>query len=185
MKISTKFGYWIKVAPLTGFQMQEFSRPAFVGKHEVPANLNELTIGQLIELSQLKDDTNSIYRIAEIVMSLSRKEVNKARAVDVVRLAGWVCAETKKINKLFDSVGAAKPTANEKKAGVETLRFGLFGMLDWYALRMRIHDHDEVLSVPWMRIYKCMDMDAKKQKYERNLQRIAAEEMKQKARRRR
>lgn len=185
MDTNTKFSYWIKVAPLTGFQMQEFNRPAFIGKHEVPENLNELSIGQLIELSQLKDDTESIYRIAEIVMGLGRKDIDNARAVDVVRLAGWVCAETKKINKLFDSVGAAKPTATEKKAGVDTLRFGLFGMLDWYALRMRIQDHDQVLGVPWMRIYKCMDMDNKKQKYERNLQRIAAEEMSQRARRRR
>lgn len=185
MDISTKFSYWIKVAPLTGFRMQQFSRPAFVGKHEVPANLNELTIGQLIELSQLKDEAESIYRIAEIVMGISRKDIDNARAVDVVRLAGWVYGETKKINKLFDGVGTSKPTATEKKAGIETLRFGLFGMLDWYALRMRIQDHDQVLGVPWMRIYKCMDMDNKKQRYERNLQRIAAEEMKQKARRRR
>lgn len=185
MNIDTEFAYWIKIAPLAGFKMEEYSRPAFVGKHEVPQNLNELTIGQLIELSQLEDTTESIYRIAEIVMGLNRKEIDKARAVDVVRFAGWVCSETKKINKLFDSIGSDKPTAKEKKAGIDTLRFGLFGMLDWYALRMRIQNHDDVLGVPWMRIYKCMDMDSKKQKYERNLQRIAAEEMEQKARRRR
>lgn len=184
MDIKTKFSYWIKAAPLAGFKMQTFSRPAFVGSHEVPENLNELTIGQLIRLSQLKDETESIYAVADIVLGMTREETGNARAVDVVRFAGWVCAETAKINRLFDKLDTAKPTGVQKRAGIETLRFGLFGMLDWYALRMGIPDHDIVLSVPWMRIYKCMDMDNKKQRYEQNLQKIAAEEMKQKARRR-
>lgn len=185
MKINTTFGYWVKVAPLAGFKMQTFTRPAFIGKKATPTTLNELTIGQLIELSQLKDTTESMYNVVEIVMDVGRKEIEKARAVDVVRFIGWVHGEVDKINKLFDKVGGSKPTEKEKKAGIDKLRFGLFGMLDWYALRMRIQDHDTVLAVPWMRIYKCMDMDNKKQKYERNLQRIAAEEMSQRARRRR
>lgn len=62
------------------------------------------------------------------------------------------------------------------------MRFGLFGMLDWYAVRMGISDHDQVLKTPWLRIYKCMEMDNKRSVYERNLQKLQAEEMKRKSR---
>ena len=58
------------------------------------------------------------------------------------------------------------------------MRFGLFGMLDWYAVRMGISDHDQVLKVPWLRIYKCMDMDNKRRAYEKRLQKVQADEMK-------
>ena len=97
--------------------------------------------------------------------------------MEVVRFVGWVVSEVERINKLFDKI-QAKPTAKEQRAGVERLDFGLFGMIDWYARRMGIQNHDEVFQVPWARIYKCMDMDAKTRDYERRLQEIATKEIK-------
>ena len=102
----------------------------------MPDNLNQLSIGQLIDLSQLSDSEESLYQIVTTVLGLSHKEVEQARAVDVVMLIGWVTAEVERINKLFESTDTAKPTRLEKEAGIDTLRFGLFGMLDWYAVRM-------------------------------------------------
>ena len=148
----------------------------------MPDNLNQLSIGQLIDLSQLSDSEESLYQIVTTVLGLSHKEVEQARAVDVVMLIGWVTSEVERINKLFESTDTAKPTRLEKEAGIYTLRFGLFGMLDWYAVRMGISDHDHVLKTPWLRIYKCMEMDNKRSLYERNLQKLQAEEMKRKSR---
>ena len=74
----------------------------------------------------------------------------------------------------------SKPTAKEKQAGVEKLQFGLFGILDWYAKRMGITDHDDVLTVPWLRIYKCMDMDNKVEQYQRRLNDISMQEARRK-----
>lgn len=180
MRKNVTFKEWLAIAQHTSFKVGVYSRPHFVAGHSVPANLNGLTIGQLIDLSQLGDTNESLYAIAETVMGLDRKEVEKARAVDVVMLVGWVSGEVEKINKLFESAETNKPTAAEKKAGIDTLRFGLFGMLDWYAVRMGISDHDKVLQTPWLRIYKCMDMDNKKRAYEIRLQKIHAAEIKAK-----
>ena len=150
----------------------------------MPDNLNQLSIGQLIDLSQLSDSEESLYQIVTTVLGLSHKEVEQARAVDVVMLIGWVTSEVERINKLFESTDTAKPTRLEKEAGIDTLRFGLFGMLDWYAQRMGIENHDNVLQVPWARIYKCMDMDTRRAQYERRLQELAAKEMNHKNQRR-
>ena len=76
-----------------------------------------------------------------------------------------------RINKLFAST-SVPPTAEEQQAGADSLNFGPFGLLDYYALRMGITDHEAVEYVPWVRVYKCLDMDAMKMRYERRLRKI-------------
>ncbi len=182
MERETTFKYWLAVARHTDYKIGKCHRPAFVGEHQVPENLNQLSIGQLIDLSQLGDKEESLYQIVTTVLGMTHEEVEQARAVDVVKMIGWVTSEVERINKLFESTDTAKPTQQEKEAGIDNLRFGLFGMLDWYAVRMGISDHDQVLQTPWLRIYKCMDMDNKRKQYERNLQKVQAEELKRKSR---
>lgn len=184
MDINTTFDYWLRVAPFAGFKVGKFSRPEFVGSHQTPRNLNELTIGQLIDLSSLGDTNESMYKVVGAVLGLSHDEVAKSKAVEVVRFVGWVYSEVEKINKIFGSTNK-KPTAIEKRAGIDSLKFGLFGMLDWYAVRMGIQDHDQVLKTPWLRIYKCMDMDNRKRAYEIRLRKLEAEEMRHQSRMRR
>jgi len=184
MDKDTTFGYWVRVAPFSDFKLEgDFSRPAFVGSVPTPENLNQLTIGQLIDLSSLGDTNESLYSIVTTILGMKREDIDKARAADVVRFVGWVSGEVKKINKIFESTNV-KPTALEKKAGVEQLKFGLFGMLDWYAVRMGISDHDQVLKTPWLRIYKCLDIDNKRTQYEKRLQKLAAEETRNQSKRR-
>lgn len=177
MTINTTFREWAAIAPHTDFKMDVFSRPSYVGAKPTPKDLSHLSIGQLISLSELKDMNESFYDVVCTCMDIDRTEVAAARAVDVVRFVGWVCSEVRKINKLFDQV-RIKPTQREEKAGVKNLQFGLFGMLDWYAVRMRIPNHDDVLNTPWMRIYKCMDIDNRKRLYEIRLQQVIADEIK-------
>lgn len=176
MDINTKFGYWLTVATFARYKLERYGRPGYVGEKSVPGNLNGLTIGQLIELSEVGDTNESLYKVTDIILGMTKEETDEARAVDVVRFIGWVFGEVEKINKLFEST-KTKYTQRERKAGVEHLQFGLFGMLDWYARRMGIENHDTVLDVPWTRIYKCLDMDTKTSQYERRLQELAAQEM--------
>lgn len=178
MDKDTKFRDWLPIAEHARFKVGKYSRPEYVGDKPTPKSLGGLTIGQLIDLSKLTDSSESIYTITETILGLKRADIDRARAVDVVRFVGWVSSEVEKINKLFETTEKdIKTTDIEKRAGIETLRFGLFGMLDWYAVRMGISDHDAVLQTPWLRIYKCMDMDNKRRAYEMRLQHIQAEEM--------
>ena len=49
-------------------------------------------------------------------------------------------------------------------------------MIDWYALRMGITDHEEVMRVPWMRVYQCLSMDNQKQEFEKRLSEVYNDE---------
>lgn len=179
MKIDTEFSYWIRVAPFTGYKLERYTRPAFVAGTATPDNLDELTMGQLIELSTLQDSNESFFTVCAIVLHLQREQVERARAVDVVRFVGWVTGEADRINKLFNST-ETKPSKEEEQAGIKKLRFGLFGMLDWYAKRMGIQDHDAVLAVPWMRVWRCLDMDNKTNNFHKRLQEVYNEEYRRK-----
>ena len=68
------------------------------------------------------------------------------------------------------------PTAEEIRAGINKMNFGVFGMIDWYARRMGITDHEEVMSVPWVRVYKCLDMDSQTNEYHKRLTKIRNDE---------
>ncbi len=175
--LSTTFGYWLRVAQFTDFKIGKFSRPEFVGKQPTPKNLNDLTLGDLITLSGVGDSAASIYVITETIMHLGAAETDAARAVDVVRFVGWVYGEVEKINALFESTNIP-PTEKERRAGIDRLKFGLFGMVDWYAQRMGIPDHEEVMKVPWMRVYKCIQMDNERRLYERRYEDMITQEIK-------
>lgn len=155
------------MASFAGVKLEKYdTRPAYVGNTSTPPTLDELTIGQLIELGALDDKNASLYEICKIVLGVPYSKTKQARAIDVVHFCGWVWNEVEKINKLFESTRVA-PTQKEVAAGIKELRFGLFGLVDWYARRMGIQDHDAVLQTPWMRIYKCLDMDNKTKQFEK------------------
>ena len=81
MDNNTTFKYWLAVARHTSYKIGKQSRPAFVGGKQVPDNLNQLSIGQLIDLSQLSDSEESLYQIVTTVLGLSHKKVEQATAV--------------------------------------------------------------------------------------------------------
>ena len=174
MDRNTTYGYWRVIARVSGYTIPEgMERPNYIGDNPCPENLNTLTIGQLIDMGGEGADTD--YRIVSIVMGYDRETTDKCRAIEVVPFISWAAGQVKKINALFEKV-KARPTAKEKQAGIDKLNFGLFGLIDWYAKRMGITDHDEVLRVPWMRIYKCLEMDHLVNAYERRLNDISMQE---------
>lgn len=182
MKKGTIFKDWLFVASLARelpFDLLKMRRPFKVGKKETPENLNGLTIGQLLMLSEISGGDNLFYTTCEVVLGMSREEVAKSEAVEVVSFVGWVSGEVKKINRLFEQTNVT-PSARELKAGIKKLQFGMFGLLDWYAQRMGIKDHHEVENVSWLIIYKCLDMDTKKGQYQKRLEEVIQDEYRRK-----
>ena len=179
MDANTTYGYWRVIARHCNYTIEEgFERPAYIGEVKCPEDLSALTIGQLIEIGEASGaDTD--YRIIDIVLGMDKKQADNCRATEVVAFLSWIGRQVKRINKLFESI-QTRPTAKEKQAGVDNLQFGLFGILDWYAKRMGITNHDEVLTVPWLRIYKCMEMDNKVEQYQRRYNEISMQEARRK-----
>lgn len=183
MPHDTTFRYWLVCAIVAEWKMADggYARPSFVGDMEVPENLDSLTFGQLIELSRLKDGSNVFYDICRIVLKADKDTIDNAKAVDVVSFVGWVTGEVNRINKLFSKL-SSKPSDNEKKAGVDKLNFGLFGMVDRYARRMHIQNHDDVLSVSWARVYQCLKMDKEENEFQKRYTEVIEHEYRRKNR---
>lgn len=152
-------------------QIEMLPKPDSILALPIPDTLNDISVGKLIELQSISDVSGLLFTPCKVLLGLSKKKVLLCRASEVLGFSSWVAKEVERINKLFASTNV-KPTPEERGAGIDDLAFGFFGMIDWYALRMGITDHEEVERVPWVRVYKCLDMDAKKIRYERRLREI-------------
>ena len=108
---------------------------------------------------------------ARVILGIEESEVLASNVMPILALSNWTSKEIQRINKVFEST-TVKPSEEELQAGIKELNFGMFGILDYYARRMGVADHEEVENVPWVRIYKCMDMDAQKMRYEKRLRDI-------------
>lgn len=181
MEKDVRFRDWLIVAvhskDLDDLKLETLSRPSMVGKHVVPEDLSGMTLGQMLDLQECKNGEDIFYRTCEVLLGMSRKEVDDAKAVEVVCFTGWVAGRIIWINSLFEGIKLS-PTNEQVKAGIMKLNFGVFGMIDWYAKRMGITDHDDVLGVTWMRIYKCMEIDNKSEAFNRRLQKVYVDQSK-------
>lgn len=146
-------------------KVASFERPVFVGEKKTPESLNKLSFGDLIELQNIAEDYDLLTKPCMVVLDMDKAEVMGADIKEVISFSIWVSKEIERINDLFLSTNVP-PTPQEKQAGIERLQFGVFGTIDWYARRMGI-DHDDVEKVPWIRIYKCLDMRSKEIVFER------------------
>lgn len=154
-------------------KLSRLQRPSFVCGRRVPENLHSLTLGELFRLQAIQSEEDAVIVPCEVILKMDAKAVMKAEASEVFGFIIWVADEMKKINKLFERT-RIPPTKEEKQAGVERLNFGAFGIIDWYAQRMGIVDHEAVEFVPWVRVYKCLEMDAERTRYEKRLRDVYA-----------
>ena len=152
-------------------EMEKQRKPWKVGKVRTPDTLNDISMGELMQLQSISTDMETIMVSCRVLLGMSEREVMRADASEVIGFCFWVAREVKRINKLFAST-SVPPSAEEKQAGSDRLNFGLFGLLDYYAQRMGITDHEAVERVPWVRVYKCLDMDAERIRFERRLRNI-------------
>lgn len=157
-------------------EMQQCIKPTYLCGVEVPHDLNNITMGTLIKLQTI--DKAQAYDLAPvIVMDIKPEALEKEPCEDVIGFSNWVALELRRIADLFASC-RTDLSPEQEQAGFGNLNSGMFGVLDWYCKRMGITDHGEVEKVPWVRVYKCMDMDAQTRRCEQRLSEIQSNKLK-------
>lgn len=151
--------------------LTEIAPPARVGGKEAPQDLNDLTLGQLIQLESIGAEKGVFAAIAVVLLDKSEDWAAKAPAMEMLGLRNMVVKEQDRIAGLFRSL-ARDPEPAEIMAGIEGLDFGMFGLADWYARRMGISDHDDAFNTPWLRIWQCRKNDIEEAEYQKRLQNI-------------
>lgn len=150
-------------------------KPDYICGRDIP-DFNTLTFGQYSDLCDAMGNEDKAVAMVEMIKAIfpndvMEDEINEAPAYDVWGFCSFAAKEADRINKVFGSIKFDK-TPEEKQAGIDKLQFGTFGILDWYARRMKITDQNEVYSVKWVRIYQCMANDTEEAAYNRRLQAV-------------
>ena len=114
-----------------------------------------------------------------ILFKVDDADIMNANVFDVFGFSTMVCKETERITKLFNSINNIH-SPEETQAGIDKLQFGVFGMLDWYAKRMGITDHNEVNNIAWVRIFQCMKNDSEEAAFQKRLQKVYNDKIKRK-----
>lgn len=148
-------------------QLNDAARPDTLCGKEIKNDLNGLTMGQLVDIIQAEN--GDPYVIIETITrdmtdckspksGIQPKDIDRADALAVIGLVNFIQSELNRITEMFK---ALKPnySKEEREAGIEELDFGIFGTIDWYAMRMGIVNHDDVLLVPWLHIFQCSMID--------------------------
>ena len=152
-------------------QIEGLDKPMFIGKVQTSDTLDDITMGELMQVQGITTVGEYVTIPCRVLLGMNDEMIERANVMEVLGFSLWVSKEVERINKLFAST-SVKPTSEEVIAGVEKLSFGMFGLLDYFAKRMGITNHEEVESVPWVRVYKCLEMDAEKIRYEKRLQEV-------------
>ncbi len=148
--------------------------PRKFDRRDVPDTLQMVTFGTLTQLQQAADSNDFLKtccRLVSVLTGVDERVVASRRAYDVLGIVNMIKDEMERIGKLFQSL-QGDHSSDEVAAGIERLDFGAFGIVDWYAQRMGIIDHEEVFNTPWARIYQCMKIDHEQGEFEKRYRKI-------------
>ena len=149
-------------------ELRKVVTPAEIGRKQAPQDLNDITLGQLIQLQSIGAEKGVFVAIAVVLLKKTEAWAMSAPALPMLGLRNMVVAEQERIAGLFKML-EREPDAAEVMAGIDKLNFGMFGLADWYAKRMGIHDHDAVFDTPWIRIWQCRKNDIEQGEYQERL----------------
>ncbi len=146
--------------------------PVAVLGRRLPASLDALSFEALSRLWAVRTSAELLTVGAEVVLGLSSRAVlTQAPALQVIGFCNWLMRELERVNVLWAEIRSTR-TSEEVMAGVDDLAFGAFGLADWYARRMGMHNHDEAFATPWPRVWQCLRMDTAESEYRKRLQKI-------------
>lgn len=151
--------------------LKEIACPARIEGKEALQDLNDITLGQLIQLKSIAAEKGIFVAISEVLLGKDEEWMMQAPAIEMLGLRNMVVAEQDRIAELFASLHR-EPDAAQVMAGIEKLNFGMFGLADWYAKRMGISDHDVAFNTPWVRIWQCRKNDLEEAEYNDRLAKI-------------
>ena len=145
---------------------------------DTPTDLNGITLGKLFDLQTAVESENMqtiVTESARLLLGVAPLKVLRSRADHAIGFALWVMRELERIGKMWKAI--TPPSSPEAvQAGVDRLDFGKFGMVDWYAQRMGISDHDVVLQLPWVRVFECMRMDNERNAFQERYREIVSKQ---------
>lgn len=151
-----------------------------INGHKCPENLNSLTIGEIMDLSEMQGDSLALFRCcAEKVLHYTPPKDTEIMALPAPKVYGFinfVRSELESMKNLFDTL-KTDPTPEEQEAGINDLNFGMFGMLDSYALRMGITSHEEASKTPWLNVFACLRIDYTTREFRKRLNEIVHQKM--------
>lgn len=144
---------------------------------DVPESLNAISYGTLDDLQSASTSKDPLVETCKILLGVTAEEVSNEDVNAVFGFANFVTRELLRINKMFSSI---KPSYSneEKQAGIDSLNFGAFGVLDWYAQRMHIANQNAVRDIAWVRIWQCMKNDNDRNEFERRLSKVYSKKKK-------
>ena len=154
--------------------LKDAKRPSTYKGKSLKENINALMYGELLELLNIKTVADEFVKPMQVVEGMAEADVLKTDIKVTAGYRNWIFDEITRVQKMFESLSdSVKYTSQELQAGVTDLNFGAFGVIDSFARRMGIINHDYVLEcVPWIVIYQCMKMDNETVAYQRRLQDI-------------
>lgn len=161
------------LTPQSRAAIQTLPKPARVCGRRVPDNLDSLNIGDLLTLQSAANIAEFIEHAAGILLGVKYTRILREQADKGLGFIFWVGREIERIGKMFKAI-SIKPTPDEEKAGIGTLNFGPFGLIDWYAQRQGYQDQDDAAKIAWVRVYECMRMDNQRTAFERRLRDVLA-----------
>ena len=151
--------------------LRQVERPLMMGHHVLPPSLDGLTLEQLSRFWAVTCTADLMIVTGEVLLGWSKRKVLRSPALPMIGLCNWVSAELTRICALWEQARLPR-TSEEMQAGFDRLSFGVFGIADWYARRMGMHNHDEAFATPWPRIWQCLMNDTEEAAYARRLNEI-------------
>ncbi len=174
-------------------RIRQIPCPKRIAWHRAPKDLNGITLAQLIALwsipderSILSDSLAAVFGYHERPRRCARKEWRmrrRARRVRIGKAAGWcnfIQAELLRIKEMWSRCDIPID-ALDRQAGADRLNFGFFSIIDAYAQRQGIIDHDDVLKVKWIKVWQSLLKDAETYQFKKRRDQLI--EMKLKNRR--
>lgn len=159
-------------------ELEKLGRPQMILEKQTPEDLDGLTLKELINLQNARTLQDMVFVSAEAILGISKEELLKAKAFDVLRFMFFVMSELERIADMFDKI-KYKPSKVEIEAGIKSIDNGIFGMIDWYARRMGFVNHDFCAkTTKWIIVYQCMKIDNTSAEYEKNLHKILTKKKK-------
>jgi len=140
-------------------KLEKKGSPSMIQKKIVPKDLDDLTFAELVEIQKPRTFENILFAFPEVILDIKKNELMNAKAFDVIRFMYFVINEINRIQELFQKI-QYKPSPEEISAGINNINNGPFGIIDWYARRMGIIDHDfAAQTTKWIIIYQCLKID--------------------------
>lgn len=112
----------------------------------MPDSLTHLRMGTFVEVMQCKDEV----KLLTTIYNVTESELKTEWAQNVVGAIKWTIEQLESITASFSQLES--DTTTDKQGNI-------FSTIDWYAQRMGITSHDDVLKVPCLIIWQCAKED--------------------------